>query len=107
MLYPKSIDGAVKMKNVYPVKTLNQFRPLLIGFRKARGLIQKVISERLEQTYTRLEANSAFHARESSLAGKWHVIILITYYPTVKYTGVWRGATGQKVTCFQSWGETV
>jgi len=50
------------MKNVYPVKTLTQLRPLLLGFRKANGLTQKEVSERLgvtQQTYARLEANPA------------------------------------------------
>lgn len=50
------------MKNVYPLKTLNQLRPLLLGFRKANGLTQKEVSERLgvtQQTYARLEANPA------------------------------------------------
>lgn len=50
------------MKNVYPVKTLAQLRPLLLGFRKANGLTQKDVSERLgvtQQTYARLEANPA------------------------------------------------
>ena len=48
------------MKNVYPLKTLNQLRPLLLSFRKANGLTQKDVSERLgvtQQTYARLEAN--------------------------------------------------
>jgi HTH-type transcriptional regulator / antitoxin HipB len=48
------------MNTVYPLKTLNQLRPLLIGFRKANGLTQKEVSERLgvtQQTYARLEAN--------------------------------------------------
>lgn len=50
------------MKNIYPIKTLNQLRPLLLGFRKANGLTQKDVSERLgvtQQTYARLEANPA------------------------------------------------
>ena len=50
------------MKNVYPIRTLNQLRPLLLGFRKANGLTQKDVSERLgvtQQTYARLEANPA------------------------------------------------
>lgn len=50
------------MSTVYPLKTLNQLRPLLIGFRKANGLTQKEVSERLgvtQQTYARLEANPA------------------------------------------------
>jgi len=48
------------MKSLYPVKTLGQLRPLLIGFRKANGLTQKDVSEKLgvtQQTYARLEAN--------------------------------------------------
>lgn len=50
------------MNNVYPLKTLNQLRPLLLGFRKANGLTQKEVSKRLgvtQQTYARLEANPA------------------------------------------------
>ncbi|EEZ9502915.1 helix-turn-helix transcriptional regulator [Escherichia coli] len=50
------------MNNEYPLNTLNQLRPLLIGFRKANGLTQKDLSERLgvtQQTYSRLEANPA------------------------------------------------
>ncbi|RTP97268.1 XRE family transcriptional regulator [Enterobacter sp. WCHEn045836] len=50
------------MKNTYPVRTLNQLRPLLLGFRKVKGLTQKDVSERLgvtQQTYARLEANPA------------------------------------------------
>ncbi|HEY4437180.1 MAG TPA: helix-turn-helix transcriptional regulator [Lelliottia sp.] len=48
------------MKTLYPLKTINQLRPLLIGFRKVNGLTQKDIAERLgvtQQTYARLEAN--------------------------------------------------
>ncbi len=48
------------MKNVYPLKTLSQLRPILIGFRKEKGLTQKDVSEKLgvtQQTYARLEAN--------------------------------------------------
>ncbi|EAO5054163.1 helix-turn-helix transcriptional regulator [Salmonella enterica] len=48
------------MSTVYPLKTINQLRPLLIGFRKVNGLTQKNIAERLgvtQQTYARLEAN--------------------------------------------------
>ncbi|MBA4823879.1 helix-turn-helix transcriptional regulator [Pantoea ananatis] len=50
------------MKNFYTVKTLSQLRPLLIAFRKEKGLTQKDISERLgvtQQTYARMEANPA------------------------------------------------
>lgn len=48
------------MSTQYALKTLNQLRPVLIGFRKANGLTQKDVSERLgvtQQTYARLEAN--------------------------------------------------
>ncbi|EOL9140713.1 helix-turn-helix transcriptional regulator [Enterobacter hormaechei] len=48
------------MNTLYPLKTINQLRPLLIGFRKVNGLSQKDIAERLgvtQQTYARLEAN--------------------------------------------------
>lgn len=50
------------MNTTYPLKTLNQLRPLLISFRKANGLTQKDVSERLgvtQQTYARLEVNPA------------------------------------------------
>lgn len=55
-------SGHLIMNNVYPLKTLNQLRPLLLGFRKANGLTQKDVSERLgvtQQNYARLEANPA------------------------------------------------
>ncbi len=51
----------------YPLNTLNQLRPMLIGFRKAKGLTQKDVSERLgvtQQTYARLEANPASASME-------------------------------------------
>ncbi|NVC45902.1 helix-turn-helix transcriptional regulator [Serratia marcescens] len=50
------------MNTVYPLKTLSQLRPLLVGFRKVKGLTQKDVSERLgvtQQTYARLESNPA------------------------------------------------
>lgn len=50
------------MNNVYPLKMLNQLRPLLIGFRKSKGMTQKDVSERLgvsQQNYARLESNPA------------------------------------------------
>ncbi|CAI0902154.1 transcriptional regulator, y4mF family [Serratia entomophila] len=50
------------MNTVYPLKTLSQLGPLLVGFRKAKGLTQKDVSERLgvtQQTYARLESNPA------------------------------------------------
>ena len=46
----------------YPVKTLSQWRPLLLGFRKAAGLTQAMMASRLgvaQQTYAQLEANPA------------------------------------------------
>ncbi|ENZ7681725.1 helix-turn-helix transcriptional regulator [Klebsiella aerogenes] len=48
------------MNTLYPLKIINQLRPLLIGFRKVNGLTQKDVAERLgvtQQTYARLEAN--------------------------------------------------
>ncbi|MCA3995292.1 MULTISPECIES: helix-turn-helix transcriptional regulator [Serratia] len=50
------------MNIVYPLKTLSQLRPLLVGFRKAKDLTQKDVSKRLgvtQQTYARLESNPA------------------------------------------------
>ncbi len=44
------------MNNQFPIKTLNQLRPVLIGFRKIKGFTQKDVSERLgvtQQTYAR------------------------------------------------------
>lgn len=46
----------------YPIKTLNQLRPILQGFRKAAGLTQAMMASRLgvtQQTYAQLEANPA------------------------------------------------
>lgn len=48
------------MSNQYYLKTLNQLRPVLVGFRKANGLTQREMSVRLgvtQQTYARLEIN--------------------------------------------------
>ncbi|KAE9858849.1 helix-turn-helix domain-containing protein [Escherichia coli] len=64
------------MNNDYPLNTLNQLRPLLIGFRKANGLTQKDLSERLgvtQQTYSRLEANPA----SSSIARLFQVFSIL------------------------------
>lgn len=50
------------MSTQYYLKTLNQLRPVLVGFRKSKGLTQRELSERLgvtQQTYARLEANPA------------------------------------------------
>lgn len=46
----------------YPIKTLNQLRPILQGFRKAAGLTQAMMASHLgvtQQTYAKLEANPA------------------------------------------------
>lgn len=48
------------MSTVFPVKLLSHLRPLLIGFRKSKGLTQRELSARLgvtQQTYARFEAN--------------------------------------------------
>lgn len=48
------------MNTAYPIKHLNQLRPVLIGFRKENGLTQKEVSQRLgvtQQAYARLESN--------------------------------------------------
>jgi len=38
------------MNTTYPIKHLNQLRPMLIGFRKENGLTQKEVSQRLGVT---------------------------------------------------------
>lgn len=46
----------------YPIKILNQLRPILRGFRKAQKLTQADIAKRLgitQQSYAQLEANPA------------------------------------------------
>lgn len=48
------------MSALYYLKTLNQLRPVLVGFCKANGLTQREMSERLgvtQQTYARHEIN--------------------------------------------------
>lgn len=50
------------MNTTYPIKHVNQLRPMLIGFRKENGLTQKEVSQRLgvtQQAYARLESNPA------------------------------------------------
>ena len=45
---------------VYTINTLDQLKPILIGFRKSQGLSQKALAARLgvsQQTYQALEAN--------------------------------------------------
>lgn len=44
----------------FPLKTLQQLRPLLIGFRKNAGLSQAAVAARLgitQQSYAKIEAN--------------------------------------------------
>lgn len=44
----------------YPLKTLSQLRPILVGFRKNAGLTQKDVAARLgisQQSYAAFEAN--------------------------------------------------
>ncbi|STR26128.1 Antitoxin HipB [Janthinobacterium lividum] len=46
----------------YPIKTLQQLRPLLISYRKQAGLTQQALAERLgvtQQSYAQIEANPA------------------------------------------------
>jgi HTH-type transcriptional regulator/antitoxin HipB len=47
---------------IYPIKTLGQLPPILKAFRKAKGLTQAAIAERLgitQQSYAYFEANPA------------------------------------------------
>jgi transcriptional regulator with XRE-family HTH domain len=46
----------------YPVRTLQQLRPVLQGFRKSKGLTQAQLAARLgisQQSYAKLEADPA------------------------------------------------
>ncbi|MRW91047.1 helix-turn-helix domain-containing protein [Duganella sp. FT80W] len=46
----------------YPIRTLQQLRPLLVGFRKQAGLSQADVATRLgvtQQSYAKIEANPA------------------------------------------------
>lgn len=52
--------GHLLMDTIFPVRLLSQLRPLLIGFRKSKGLTQRELSAMLgitQQTYARLESN--------------------------------------------------
>ena len=42
------------MDTAFPVKLLSQLRPLLIGFRKSKGLTQRELSARLGASFQRL-----------------------------------------------------
>ncbi|MGV7208214.1 helix-turn-helix transcriptional regulator [Oxalobacteraceae bacterium A2-2] len=46
----------------YPIQTVQQLRPLLVGFRKRLGLSQAAVAELLgvtQQSYAKIEANPA------------------------------------------------
>ncbi|WP_082583907.1 helix-turn-helix transcriptional regulator [Noviherbaspirillum sp. Root189] len=46
----------------YPIKALQQLRPILVGFRKQAGFSQAAIASRLgitQQSYAKIEANPA------------------------------------------------
>jgi HTH-type transcriptional regulator/antitoxin HipB len=46
----------------YPIQTVQQLRPLLVGFRKRLGLTQAAVAELLgvtQQSYAKIEANPA------------------------------------------------
>lgn len=46
----------------YPIRTLQQIRPLLVSFRKQAGLTQQALAEQLgitQQSYAQIEANPA------------------------------------------------
>lgn len=46
----------------YKIKTIEQLKPVLIGFRKARGMMQKDMAKMLgitQQSYAKLESNPA------------------------------------------------
>lgn len=66
MCLQMQVSGAAErlsyMNTTFPIKHLNQLRPMLIGFRKENGLTQKEVSQRLgvtQQAYARLESNPA------------------------------------------------
>lgn len=51
----------------YPIKTLQQLRPLLISLRKQAGLTQKALAEQLgitQQSYAQLEAQPSLSSVE-------------------------------------------
>ncbi|MFC5472823.1 helix-turn-helix transcriptional regulator [Paraherbaspirillum soli] len=51
----------------YPIKTINQIQPILRGFRKAAGLTQQAMAEKLgitQQSYAQLESNPAAASME-------------------------------------------
>lgn len=46
----------------YPIRSLQQLRPILVGFRKQAGLSQQALAEQLgitQQSYAQIEANPA------------------------------------------------
>lgn len=51
----------------YPINTLDQLRPILVGFRKSRQLTQAALADKLgvaQQTYAQLEANPSSASME-------------------------------------------
>ncbi|HAT6802680.1 TPA: helix-turn-helix domain-containing protein [Citrobacter freundii] len=88
------------MNSVYTLKTINQLRPLLTGFRKANGLTQKDIAERLgvtQQTYACMEANpgSASTERLFRVLSILGVEMVFSYISSSKLA-VPAGATGNQ-----------
>lgn len=70
----------------YPVKTPQQLRPLLVGFRKAAGLTQAQLAARLgvtQQTYAQLEAKpeSASLDRLYLVLNLLNVSLVLTHVP--------------------------
>jgi HTH-type transcriptional regulator/antitoxin HipB len=51
----------------YPINTLDQLRPILVGFRKSRQLTQAALADKLgitQQSYAQLEANPSASSME-------------------------------------------
>ncbi|WP_321885328.1 helix-turn-helix transcriptional regulator [Paraburkholderia bannensis] len=60
----------------YPLKTVSQLRPMLLGFRKKAGLTQQELAQRLgisQQSYAAFEANPA----AASVDRLFHVLRLL------------------------------
>ncbi|WP_321842206.1 helix-turn-helix transcriptional regulator [Paraburkholderia bannensis] len=60
----------------YPLKTVSQLRPMLLGFRKKAGLTQQELAQRLgisQQSYAAFEANPA----TASVDRLFHVLRLL------------------------------
>jgi HTH-type transcriptional regulator / antitoxin HipB len=60
LYHPDSDPRALEILVDYPIKTLSQLRPILVGFRKKAGLTQEAVARRLgisQQSYAAFEAN--------------------------------------------------